>query len=151
MKCDQSKHVILIEDNSDDIELIKMALNMCKDIEHVRVFQDGEQALDFLSSLQPEYMRPNNVNIGLIILDFKIPKISSIEVLKYIRKNTVTQKCPVVIFTSSNEEVDIHLSYENGANSYVLKPVNAGEFEDVVKKITEYWLTCNQLDNLVNN
>ena len=73
-----------------------------------------------------------------------LPKVSGLDVLKAIRETKSTSLLPVVVLTSSDEEIDIVRSYELGANSYVRKPVNFAEFSEAIAQLGLYWLLRNQ-------
>jgi DNA-binding response OmpR family regulator len=72
-----------------------------------------------------------------------MPKIDGFEVLKKIKSTPVIKRIPVIILTSSKDEGDRIMGYDNGANSYLVKPVSFDGFLEVVKKVTEYWITLN--------
>ena len=79
----------------------------------------------------------------LILLDLKLPKINGMEVLKLLKSNERTKCIPVVVFTSSNEARDRMESYKLGANSYLVKPLDADQFADHIKQIINYWINLN--------
>jgi two-component system response regulator len=81
----------------------------------------------------------------VVMLDLKLPKIDGLEVLQKIRSDSRTQRLPVVVFTSSNEQEDIIKSYDLGANSYVRKPVDFENFVEATRQLGLYWLVMNQL------
>jgi len=80
---------------------------------------------------------------GLVLLDLKMPGIDGFEVLRQIKSTAGLKRLPVIILTSSKEEGDRAMSYDNGANSYLVKPVSFEGFLDVVRTIGDYWLTLN--------
>jgi two-component system response regulator len=88
-----------------------------------------------------------NINISalpkLILLDLKLPKINGLEVLRALKMNEGTQSLPVVIFTSSNEARDRASSYKLGANSYLVKPMDADEYFGYIRDIMKYWTGMN--------
>ena len=131
--------ILLIEDNPDDEALAILALRENGFTSDIVVAHDGEEALQILTG-------SNNIKIkpDLILLDMKLPKLSGIEVLKYIRKNTETKHTPVVMLTTSVEDADIAHSYDNGANSYIRKPVDYYDFVEQIGYVVKYWFTCNK-------
>ena len=104
---------------------------------------DGQQALDYLFCRGSFENRTPTVP-RLVLLDLKMPKFDGIEVLRAIRADKRTQRIPVVIMTSSEEEKDIAQSYDVGINSYVVKPVDFAAFAEVVQQAGFYWLAINR-------
>jgi two-component system, response regulator len=80
----------------------------------------------------------------VIFLDLKLPKVDGLEVLKELKSNEVTKKVPVVIITSSKEDMDIKKAFEFGANSYVVKPVKFDLFLQAMTNTGYYWLVVNE-------
>jgi two-component system, response regulator len=139
------KPILLVEDNPDDEELILRSLRKANLANEVLVARDGAQALDMLygSASPPEGLRP-----ALVLLDIKLPKVGGIDVLRRIRAEESTKHLPVVMLTSSSEDEDIIRSYESGANSYVRKPVDFGDFANAVQRLGLYWLLVNSVPAL---
>jgi two-component system response regulator len=136
--------VLLVEDNIHDAEMTIRSLkkvNLANNLVHVK---DGEEALEFIFA-QGKFAGPDLVNAPkLILLDIKMPKVDGIEVLRRIKADEATRCIPVVIMTSSKEELDIVSSYELGVNSYVVKPVDFEGFAKAVSELGLYWLITNQ-------
>lgn len=131
------KHLLLVEDNPDDIELTKRAFKKIT-IENgfeITVAKNGKEAIELLQ---------NNPIPHLILLDLKLPGIDGFEVMDFIRTYPPTKLIPVVVLTSSTEEKDIQRIYGLGANSYIQKPVDYKSFLEVVKTISRYWITLNE-------
>ncbi len=136
------KLVLLVEDNPDDVELTLRAFKKNNISNRIVVVQDGVEALEYLFGVGPDGApRPLP---ELILLDLKLPKVDGLEVLRRIRENPRTALLPVVILTSSNEERDMVQSYSLGANSYVRKPVEFGEFLEASRQLGLYWLVLNR-------
>ena len=135
--------ILLVEDNPADAELTLHALqkhNLSNRIQHAR---DGEEALDFIFCRGAFSARHAETGPRLILLDLKLPKIDGLQVLREIKSDPVTKPIPVIILTSSKEERDLVNSYQLGVNSYIQKPVNFAEFQDVVRQLGMYWLLLN--------
>ena len=129
----QQKRILLIEDNPDDRELMMVALQESHLVNEVVTASDGEEAVALIEGVE---------NFALILLDLRLPKLSGFEVLEAIRSRT--RSVPVVVLTSSNEELDLIKSYEIGANSYIRKPVDFENFLQATKQIGMYWLLLNE-------
>lgn len=132
----KNKIILLVEDNADDVQLTKHALQKNNIMNPLVVANDGAEALDTL--------RKTTELPALILLDLKLPKVDGLEVLKAIRSDPRLHLVPVVMLTSSKEEQDILKSYSNGANSYVRKPVDFEQFNEAVKQLGLYWLLLNE-------
>jgi two-component system response regulator len=139
-----TKPILLVEDNPDDEELIRLALKDNQIANDVVVTRDGVEALDYLFATGRYAGRELTKPPALVLLDLKLPKVSGLDVLKRVREDPRTRMIPIVILTSSNEEQDIVASYQLGTNSYVRKPIDFHEFQKVVKEIGLYWLLVNQ-------
>ncbi|MBF0573127.1 MAG: response regulator [Desulfamplus sp.] len=135
-----SNKILLIEDNSSDIELTKRAFKKNNISNEIVVMEDGQDALDYLlsPSKSPEHLPE------LILLDLKLPRIDGLEVLKRIRSDNRTKQLPIVVLTSSKEEQDIVAAYDNGANSYIRKPVDFKQFTESIRILSTYWLILNE-------
>jgi two-component system, response regulator len=136
--------VLLVEDNMHDAEMTIRSLkkvNLANNLVHVK---DGEEALEFIFA-QGKFAGRDLVNSPkVILLDIKMPKVDGIEVLRRIKADEATRCIPVVIMTSSKEELDIVSSYALGVNSFVVKPVDFEGFAKAVSQLGMYWLLTNQ-------
>jgi two-component system, response regulator len=131
--------IFLVEDNTDDEALTRRAIMKNNTQCEIVVAKDGVEALDYLLGDASE----TRIKPALILLDLKLPKVNGLDVLERIKKENRTRNIPVVILTSSKEELDLMKSYANGANSYITKPVDYSEFVSVVGIMTRYWLEVN--------
>lgn len=136
--------ILLADDSQDDIDLTLHALRAENLANHVFVAHDGEEALDFLFCRASHWERSFDHPPKLVLLDLKMPKVDGMEVLQQIKNDARTKTIPVVLMTSSREERDMANGYELGANSYVQKPVDFGEFRKAVKLVGLYWLLTNR-------
>jgi len=144
MKDAKDKIILLIEDNPDDEALTLRALKKNNIKNEVVVTHDGAEALDYLFGTGSYTGRDLTIMPQLTLLDLKLPKVDGLEVLRRLRANELTRFLPVVILTSSNEEQDRVNGYGLGANSYVRKPIDFGQFIDAVRQLGLYWLILNE-------
>ena len=140
----KDKIILLIEDNPDDEALTLRALEKNNIKNDVVVARNGAEALDYLFGTGSYSGRDLTVMPQVTLLDLKLPKIDGLEVLRQLRANELTRLLPVVILTSSNEEQDRVNGYGLGANSYVRKPIDFGQFMDAVRELGLYWLILNE-------
>jgi two-component system, response regulator len=139
-----NRTILLIEDNPSDIDLTKRALEKGHIVNKLIVVSDGQEALDYLFGTGAYAGRDTSDVPILTLLDLKLPKVSGLDVLRRIRTEAKTRRMPVVILTSSREEQDIAAGYDQGANSYIQKPVDFGQFVQSVVQLGLYWLVLNE-------
>ncbi|WP_202318752.1 response regulator [Archaeoglobus neptunius] len=130
----KTERILLVEDNPDDIFMIKRAFEKAGIVNPVDVVEDGERAIEYLNSYSPV----------LILLDLKLPRISGFEVLEWIKTREKLRRIPVVVLTSSRNGRDVNRAYDLGANSYIVKPVRFEDLLDLTKHINIYWLMLNE-------
>lgn len=135
--------ILLVEDNPADAELTLHALRKSNLANRIQWVHDGEEALDFLFCRGAFSSRRFDAAPRLVLLDLKLPKVDGLEVLRQVKEDSRTTAIPVIVLTSSNEERDLVKSYKLGVNSYIQKPVNFSEFQDVVLRLGMYWLLVN--------
>jgi CheY-like chemotaxis protein len=136
--------ILLVDDSQDDLDLTLHALRSENLANRFFIAYDGEEALDFLFCSGPHKLRSFDHPPKIILLDLKLPKVDGLEVLDRIKRDPRTATIPVVLMTSSKEERDRVNGYKLGANSYLQKPVDFGEFRKLVKLLGLYWLVVNQ-------
>ena len=135
-------HILLVEDNEGDIYLTTEALEEKKIINHISIVKDGQSAIDFI------YKRGAYADAktpDLILLDVNLPKKNGHEVLTEIKSNELTKHIPVIVLTTSSSEKDINSCYQNHANCYITKPVEAEEFLQAISTIEGFWLSIVSL------
>jgi two-component system, response regulator len=140
---EQRADILLVEDNPSDVKLTLHALKTANLANSIHVARDGVEALEFLfgAGLNGDQEIPERPK--LILLDLKLPRLNGHEVLKRIKEDQRTSGIPVVVLTSSGEERDVMQTYQVGANSYIIKPVDFEQFTDAIRDIGKYWLVIN--------
>jgi two-component system, response regulator len=136
--------ILIVEDNLDDAELTIRALKKSRLANHVTHLLDGAEALDFLFGTGAYAGRDVNNVPKVILLDLKMPKVSGLEVLTRLKAQPHTKMIPVVILTSSAEDPDVKKSYQLGANSYIVKPVEFHDFARAISELGMYWLVIDK-------
>ena len=136
--------ILLVEDNRQDELLTLRALRKVNVGNTVDVVRDGQQALDYLYRQGEFADRTGREMPAVILLDINLPRINGLDVLTRLRADSRTNLLPVVILTSSDEERDRLRSYQGGANSFVRKPLDFGEFAETVARLGVYWLAVNK-------
>lgn len=138
------KTILLVEDNHQDEMLIVRALTKVNLANQIDVTRDGQQALDYIFA-EGEFASRAGVELpAVVLLDIKLPRVNGFEVLRRLRADPRTRLLPVAILTSSDEQRDRLQSYENGANSFVRKPLDFAEFAETVARMGVYWVAINK-------
>jgi two-component system response regulator len=135
--------ILMVEDNANDEMLALHAFKRNNIVNKVYVVRDGAEALEFIFCTGA-YAERRIENPKLILLDLKLPLVDGIEVLRQVRKDPRTRTIPVVMLTSSSEERDIVETYALGVNSYIVKPVDFEQFNEVARHLGYYWLLLNR-------
>lgn len=137
--------ILLVEDDAQDAELVIRALARTQLGDRVLVLSDGAEALEFIHGRGPHARRQVERPPKLVLLDLKLPKVGGLEVLRELRSIERLQAVPVVVLTSSEADPDVIAAYSLGANSYIVKPVEATRFQEAVGRLGSYWLRVNQV------
>lgn len=137
--------ILLLEDDANDLLFIKEALKKFTTPDSLLHFENGADMLDYIFKKDSNSGESNKIIADLIILDLKTPKINGLEVLQKLKADESTNSIPVVIFTSSNEEKDLRKSYEYGANSFIVKPIDFETFSKTIEAVGNYWTNINQI------
>ncbi len=136
--------IMLVEDNPDDVTLTERAFKKARIANKLVVAKDGAEALEYFFGTTSDGRDIGNTLPEVILLDLKLPKVDGLELLRQLRSNQRTKLLPVVVLTSSREEIDVTKSYQLGANSYIRKPVDFKQFVKAVQKLGLYWLVLNE-------
>lgn len=140
----QEVDILLVEDNPRDGELALRALKKRNLANHLVWVKDGAEALEYIFGADLDGQEKINHTLKVVLLDLKLPKVDGLEVLRQLKGDERTRHIPVVVLTSSREELDIVKSYRLGVNSYIVKPVDFVNFSEAVAHLGMYWLLLNQ-------
>ena len=128
--------VFFAEDNPDHAYLIRRCLEpLGFDLHHA---SDGETALELLRGW-------HGSNPNFVLLDLNLPRMSGLEVLVQLRATPQLKSIPVVVFSTSRLNSDVAKAYENGANSFVVKPAKFGDFRELLLEVASYWTKINNV------
>jgi CheY-like chemotaxis protein len=142
-----NRAILLVEDNEDDVFLMRRALKGAKVVNPLHVVEDGQEAVDYLAGTGKFADRQKHPLPAVVFLDLKLPYLSGHEVLAWIRRQKELESLVVIVLTSSNEPSDLSRCYALGANSYLVKPPTPDQLQDLAKAFKWYWLEYNQFDN----
>lgn len=135
--------VLLAEDNPDDVVLVRRAWRQSQRQVSLQVVDDGEAAIRYLLGEAPYADRIAHPPPRLVLLDWKLPRLRGVEVLRRIRADPAFDALPVVVLTSSREQEDIVEAYAARANSYLHKPITAQALAILLDDVGHYWLEHN--------
>lgn len=136
--------ILLVEDSPSDVELTLHALRHNCVVNRIHVAHDGAEALDFVFCRGAHTDRSLLDQPKIILLDLRLPKVDGLDVLRSIKSNDATKLVPVVMLTSSKEEMDMISSYQLGVNSYIQKPVDFVQFRETIRQLGLYWMVINE-------
>ena len=139
-----SFNVLLVEDDLNDIFLVKRAFKMAQIPSPLQVVTDGQEAISYLRGDGKYADRDTFPLPQLMVMDIKMPRKTGFDVLEWVKGNDgPLRRIPIVIVSSSDNPSDINRAYELGANAYMVKPVNFRAVEHLISSITHYWgLEC---------
>jgi len=136
--------ILLAEDDEDDILLVLRAFKEAHIVNPLHVVRDGEEVIAYLKgegiyANRAEYPLPS-----LLLLDLKMPRINGFEVLQWIRSEPTLRALRVIVLTNSAELPDVNDAYQLGANSFLVKPTDFGNFITLFKSLHAYWLRIDK-------
>ena len=129
--------ILLVEDNEGDIELTKEAFEEAKFRNQLHVAEDGDIALDFLFKRNGF---EDAITPDIILLDLNLPRTDGKEVLETIKNDAELRRIPTIVLTSSSADRDVTASYDLHANCYIVKPIDAEKFIEVVQQIENFFI-----------
>lgn len=140
MLAKKSVTLVIADDDEDDRLLIVEAFRELRLTNPIVEVGDGEELMDYLLH-RGKFAGKNGSPVpGLILLDLNMPRMDGREALKEIKSHPDFRRIPVIVLTTSKAEEDIIRSYDIGANSFIVKPVTAEGFIEVIRSLQRYWL-----------
>ena len=137
--------VLLIEDDPADVRLIQRAFRKIEPNLPIIRLTNGDDAVSYLMGDTPYENRTAYPIPAVILLDIKLPRRSGFEVLEWVRRQRSNlRRLPVIMLTSSRHSADINRAYDLGANSYLAKPENASDLDELASGFESYWLSLNE-------
>lgn len=140
----QDQFILLVEDDPNDVLLISRAFAKAGLKENLKIVNDGEQAMDYLSGRGVYATRRQYPLPFMVLLDLKMPGANGFEVLQWVRSNADLKRLLIVVLTSSNHQDDIDRAYDLGANSYLVKPVEFEQMVSMIQRFEMYWSEINR-------
>ena len=141
---DEKGTILLVEDDPDDVLLIRRAFTKAGVLDSMQIVGDGEGAVDYLGGSGAYSSRERFPLPAVILLDLKLPRKSGFEVLEWIRAQPGLRRIPVVVLTGSDQRSDVDRAFDAGANSYLVKPVGLDALTEMMKTLNLYWLLLNE-------
>jgi CheY-like chemotaxis protein len=136
--------ILIVEDNATDVMLIRRAFAKLNIANPVQVVADGDRAVAYLSGQDAYGDRGQFPVPAFVLLDLKLPRRSGLEVLTWLRGQDNLRRLPVVLLTSSRQSQDVNRAYDLGANSYLVKPVEFEDLQQLLGTIHTYWIDYNE-------
>ena len=143
MNGNKKLYILIAEDDPDDRFLLKSAFDESGYPDVVRFVENGVELIQHLKETSEQ--KPRNESPAFILLDLNMPKKDGREVLKEIKENKSFKKIPVIVFTTTKNEIEINMCYELGANSYVVKPLVFDELVKIIQGLHSYWFNIATL------
>jgi hypothetical protein len=142
-----TRTILLAEDDPQHVDLFCRAVDAAELDCHVEVLSDGPAVIDFLFATGQYKHRKGLELPELMFLDLKLPGMSGLQVLQMLRRSLGEEQArllPVIVLTCSDDEEDVGKAYRFGAQSYINKPTDYGQFVDEIRQTLHYWLVVNR-------
>lgn len=136
--------ILLADDDADDRMLAEDALRESRLANRLYMVVDGEEVLEFLRR-EGRHAGSQAPRPGVILLDLNMPRKDGREVLRELKSDPDLRQIPVIVLTTSKDEADIFLSYDQGVNSYITKPVTFAGLVEVMNALGRYWFQLVEL------
>jgi CheY-like chemotaxis protein len=131
--------ILIVEDRAVDLDLTRRAFAKRRLLNPIEVARDGEEALAYIDRWNAGEPMP-----VFIMLDLRLPKVDGLEVLRRLKAHPTFSSIPVIVLTTSAEDIDIQEAYKLGCNSYIIKPVDFNKFMEVASHVEVYWCALNR-------
>jgi CheY-like chemotaxis protein len=138
----QPLDILLVDDNDDDVLLVRESFEEARLVNIIHVVRDGEEAMKYLRR-EGKYKKAKPP--GMVLLDINMPKKNGFEVLEEMKADPRLRLTPVVILTTSDRDDDIIKSYSNGACSFITKPVSFDKLKEVAQQFSLYWALVSEI------
>lgn len=138
------KRILIAEDDPGDAFLLERAFSKSGFTFSLTFVHDGQDAIDYLSGLGRYEDRSKYPIPDLLLLDLKMPRMDGFEVLQWLRHQPGLSRMLVIVLTSSDQTRDINRAYELGANSYLVKPIELRDLENLANVVQSYWMGLNR-------
>jgi len=136
---EDKRTILLAEDNADDVLLTRIAFRKARLVNRLVVARDGEEAMAYFKGAGRFADRKRFPIPILVLLDLNMPKVTGFEFLEWFRKWKEFATLPVAILTSSEVDPYANRAFELGANSFLVKPPDAGTLVALVQRLHAGW------------
>ena len=150
MTRDTARGILCVEDDPDDRLLVEMAHRDSGVVNPLAFVSDGDEALEYLRRVGRHANRAGSGQPGIILLDLNMPGTDGRETLVVMKADPALRRIPVVILTTSSAERDIATSYDQGANSYIVKPTAFTGLVHLFERLCDYWFEIGSLPREAN-
>jgi len=150
MNTTTNQSFLIVEDSDEDFFAFERIMRRLSVTQTIYRCSDGDEALDFLYH-RGQYTDPEQApRPSIILLDLNLPGIDGRDVLAQIKQDSDLNIIPVIVFTTSSNPKDIEICYQQGVNSYIIKPININKLMRSIEILIEYWFGANTLPEFVN-
>jgi CheY-like chemotaxis protein len=140
--------ILIADDDLEDRQLVKEAMEESRVANHLAFVEDGEELMDYLHNRGKYRDTQQYPSPGLILLDLNMPRKDGREAMKEIKADPVLRVIPIVVLTTSKAEEDILRTYDLGVNSFITKPVTFSALVDIMQTLGKYWFQIVELPRI---
>lgn len=141
--------ILLVEDEPSDAALLLRGFAKAGVLNPIVHLKKGDEALAYLAGVGQYTNRTTYPLPVLILLDLKLPGMTGLQLLQWLRTQKEIRRIPVVVLTMERDSNTVNAAYDLGANSYLVKPGEPGEIVRIVEAIQRYWIELNEPPPLV--